>query len=353
MLSTSKTPIIISIFIVGLCACDTETTTDDWLDLDEEIEPRSFNSQSGISVAKGQFKYFTFDKLAGYHYTRCIDVVSGDADIYGHYLHNPTTGDWQFSLQNGGTKSDCISFDATSGGVGVKYYVGIYGYASSSQVTYRMTNFNSADTPSNLSKQLTWPISACKSLTKPTDGSGNVVTADNTPSFGAFGAPWGNHEYNPFYVDECNGNQDCKNYLHTGVDIACSSGTEVKAACTGPVKDSGSAGTEWGSYLVQECTGANNTKYSVAYVHIANKTSSTNLTAGVSVVGKVFDQVVPGESDHLHFAICNGSYATCSAATCSDIPSKTSKPQNGALPDVCFPGLLINAHIGTNPNLYK
>ncbi len=326
-------------------AADDDAATDD-----ESIAFRL--GTTTVPVGANQFAYKYFDKKAGYRYTRCLDTKYGDPDLYGHHDQKPTKSNWQFKSANDSSGSDCISFDATSNGI---YYMGIYGFNEPSEALYRQTTYQNDYVPSHMYKKLVWPVNNCKSLTQPTDAGGAVADPDNVVSFGGFGSPWGNYVSNPFYSNQCNGGNSCKNFLHTGADIACTKGTTVRAACTGPVVKEDSAGTGWGHSVVQECTGADQKKYSVAYLHITDYGHEVGdtLTAGSTIVGKIADLNVSGEEDHLHLAVCNGSYSTCTSTKCAAISNRDSRPQGGALPDECFPGLLINAHIGTNPSLYK
>lgn len=261
------------------------------------------------SVTQGQYAQYSFTKVAGWSYTICIDVSSGDADLYGDFAGPPTTSQFQYRSWNVGLKSDCISFYAAQGGT---YYVAVYGFAAgSSSYTYRRSSSDNATIPSYLSAQLRRP-NTCTTLTQ----------------YGPFNYPWGNPTFTPFYTGYIN-------YIHNGADFACAVGTAVKAVCTGRVKAVGNLGSTmynnqsyaWGHYVVQECAFGNNT-VTIAYDHLnAAGLPATNamLTAGQTEVGTIFDLSLPGEPDHLHLGVCANSWGNCSGL------------QGGASQDTAFP----------------
>lgn len=80
--------------------------------------------------------------------------------------------------------------------------------------------------PNGFSKALTWPMAGKTSLALPVDQFLGY-------SYSEFNAPWGNSEVPnfPFYSPA-----SPNYYIHSGVDIYATPGTQVKAACDGPIK---------------------------------------------------------------------------------------------------------------------
>lgn len=128
--------VVVPIFM--LTACGSVQDAEDGSEGEEEFvsqveEPLIYGSVSG-----GSYWTTSFQKLAGQHYTICIDVLSGDADLYGHYTGYPTKWNNQYSSTNGGTSDDCIGFTAVSPGT---YYISVYGHAAgSSAFNFSMSN---------------------------------------------------------------------------------------------------------------------------------------------------------------------------------------------------------------------
>jgi murein DD-endopeptidase MepM/ murein hydrolase activator NlpD len=279
------------------------------------------------NVAAGAYAHYSFAKVANYRYTVCINVSLGNADLYGHYTGYPTTVSYQFRSMNAGTEDDCFSFNSTSAGT---YYVSIHGNGAASNFSYRVTASPRFQTPGYLSHSLQWPV-ACNTYTSST--------------YGPFNSPWGNASGNPnltpFFPDH-------RNWLHNGIDIACAPSTQVVAACSGVIKKKGNLGSDtindvdyqWGWYAVQECQ-VNDSFVTIAYDHLNSNSipaEGENVGAG-QPIGTIYNLSYPGEQDHLHFGICTGSYNTCGTT-----------PQNGAMPDTSFSGLMINPD---NGNLYE
>lgn len=279
-----------------------------------------------MSVVPGEYKHYTFNKIANYRYTICINVPTGDADLYGHYTGYPTYNNYQFASVNGDDEDDdCISFDATSNG---PYYISVYGFdGEGSEYVYRMTSSPKTSAPAYLSESLNWPVNTCTSVT--------------SSKYGPFNSPWGNAigDANPFFPEH-------QNWLHSGTDIACPPSTTVRAACAGPVKGLGNLGSDilngvtyyWGYYVLQECT-LNGSTVTIVYDHLksAGRPALNANLAVDAVVGTIYDISYPGEVDHLHFGICKGNYATC-------YTNAMYKANAGAMPDTAFSGLLIDPH---------
>jgi hypothetical protein len=279
------------------------------------------------SVGNGIYFPHTFNKVANYRYTVCINVTSGDADLYGSYLPNPTNQTYQYKSDNGGEKDDCISFDSTSNG---PYYVRVHGWAEGiSNYVYRVTSSPKTSIPAYLNESLNWPVDTCKTLT--------------SAKYGPFNSPWGNANTvaNPFFPGH-------QNYLHNGTDIACPAGRAVLAACTGPIKRVGNLGDDvvngvtyyYGAYVQQECV-VNGTTVTIVYDHLNfNNLPAVNAVRNtLDPIGTVYDIAYPGEVDHLHFGICKGNNATCYVAG-----DGTFKAIAGAMPDTLFSGVMVDPY---------
>jgi len=312
-----RTPLVFAVATMA-AGCTASADADGTISVADnaaELSEAAF-AQESASVRQGEYWHYSFQKTAGWRYTICIDAIKGDADLFGHHTGDPTKDNWQFASEHLGTRSDCISFTASSAGT---YYISVYGRAGTASFTLRRTSSDNAYVPDYLRGQLKRPNSC-------------LTTID---WYGPFNSPWGNPVFDPFY----NGH---KNYIHNGVDYVCSAGTTVKAVCTGPVKAAGDLGSDvyngatywWGKYVVQECS-INGQKVTIAYDHLnaaGLPVVGADLTKGQSVVGTIVDLTLTGEQDHLHLGICAGPHSSC------------GKLQRGASPDVSFPpALFINA----------
>lgn len=274
------------------------------------------------SVSNKSYVYYYLNQKSGYRYTICLNISSGDADLYGALGRNPTTSSYESSSTHGGLTDDCITVDATSNST---YYIGVYGYASgTSTYTIRVTYSDSNYVPSWLQRQLVRPNN-CTSLTH--------------QKYGPFNSPWGNTGHDPFYEVP-----KYRNYIHTGTDFSCSPGTAVKAVCNGNLR-TGDLGSEsgywWGYYVLEECS-INGNKVTIAYDHLKTVTTATTATAGQTTIGTIADLTYPNEPDHLHLGVCLGSMDTCRSGN-----SSRASVQQGADLDSKFPGLTINSNATT------
>jgi hypothetical protein len=113
---------LVAMFMVAATSCATAPDNEE-----EEVggSAQAVTAQSG-SVAQGTYAKYLFTKVAGHRYTTCLNVSSGDADLYGDYAAYPTTSTYQFRSINGGPKDDCIVFTSSTAGA---YYLSVYGYA--------------------------------------------------------------------------------------------------------------------------------------------------------------------------------------------------------------------------------
>lgn len=275
------------------------------------------------SVSQGAWKYYEFPKTAGWRYTVCINVTSGNADLYGYYGGNPTTTTNDNRSTNTATKSDCISFNASQNGT---YYVGVLGVGSgTSSFTYRRTSSDNLTIPSYLKGKLK------------ASGCGGPTYA----KYGPFNSPWGNPSFDPNF-------SGYTNYIHNGTDLSCAPKTAVKAACSGTIKKVGDLGFEvvngvtypWGKYSLLECN-IGGKLITLAYDHLNTAGQlplNSQTVAGQTVIGTIYDLNFPGELDHLHLGLCLGSATACSGVA-----------QNGAVADTAFQGLMLNVD---NPALY-
>lgn len=310
------------LLIATVTACNYSPETDE----SEVLTAEQASTAETISVPSGSMISRSLYVMAGYRYTFCINTTVGNADIYGKTGSAPTKTNYQapyISTNIGTTKADCIWFTATASAT---FYIGIYGqYSGASTAKYWYVGTPQNNVPSGLSKALTWPL-------------GNYKNQVNWWS--EFNSPWGNPiaVNAPFFPGYTN-------IVHTGMDIyAPPTTTEVKAACSGTIKKAGSLGGNWGYFVSQECT-INGTTISIAYNHInsAGRPADNTWAVEGSKIGTIYDiseTLEPGEGDHLHFAICKGTYASC-------------LPQSGATTQTNFPGNFINPWITTNPGLFK
>ena len=83
----------------------------------------------GSSLNKGEYKYYSFDKLANYRYTVKLDVTSGDCDLYGHHSGYPTKDNYHKKSANSSGKDESFTFDSTKNS---KYYLSVYAYGNCS-----------------------------------------------------------------------------------------------------------------------------------------------------------------------------------------------------------------------------
>jgi hypothetical protein len=115
------------LFVVPLTACGPEMGAAD--DEGDELVGEAEDALVSGSVPQGLYHYFSFTKYANQWYQICINVFSGDADLYSHYTTYPTTGNYQYKSTNGGTSTDCVGFTAKETGT---YYLSVYGFAPGS-----------------------------------------------------------------------------------------------------------------------------------------------------------------------------------------------------------------------------
>lgn len=117
--------VLLPVFMLTACgsAQDMENGNDEGEG--EELVSQSEQSLTYGSVSGGSYWKTSFQKQAQEHYTICINVLSGDADLYGHYTGYPTKWDYQYKSTNDGTAPDCIGFTAVSSGT---YYISVYGF---------------------------------------------------------------------------------------------------------------------------------------------------------------------------------------------------------------------------------
>ena len=98
-------------------------------------------------------------------------------------------------------------------------------------------------------------------------------------------------------------------YKHLGLDIAASAYSYVNAIADGVVKRVGSYGTGAGWYVVVES--GNTKKWTTVYGHLNDQgrpSVNTNVYAGTSFVGTVYDMTDSGDTPHLHLGIRPYSY---------------------------------------------
>lgn len=291
------------LFILACGGQEDEHEDDTNGDIGEISQPLLSTNTGNGNVANGAYWRRQFQKTAGYRYTFCIYPTAGNPDLYGDFNPDPTSaaGDYQFRSINGGQRPDCIAFTAGAAGT---YYLAVKGIAAGqSSFSWRITSNNNNSVPAYLAGQLRRPLAF------------NVTT----PKYGPFNSPWGNGTApnDPFFPDGFVA--PSTGYYHNAVDLAAAPRTNVTAGCNGTVKRIGSSSADgrWGYYVVIECPIGNQNWVTLAYVHLnqaGRPAENAPVVAGQTSMGTVFDMNVPGEMDHLHFAICTSTYAQCGAA---------------------------------------
>jgi len=277
------------------------------------------DSKTTGSVSKWTHKYYEFNKLAGWKHTVCLKTTNdGDADLYGHWTPNVSTGTWQFRSWNATSQNayDCISFEASQSGT---YYLAVFGYEASEYEIYVVRN--PMDVPWQLKDELSCPMdnnypAQCGTLT--------------TTQYGPFGSTWGNSRQNPFF----NGADDS---FHVGVDWKADEDDPIYAVSDGKVKRSGDYGANWGHFVVIEHS-VNGFNFTAVYGHLKKESlpDDGDIVYAGDEIGNIIHLNKLGEVDHLHFNMYPGLYRYGGAT--------------GSLPFNTFPQDYINAG---NQSLYQ
>ena len=129
------------------------------------------NSLHAISLNNGQYKSYSFDKLANYKYTVKLDVTSGDCDLYGHHSGYPTQSNYHRKSDNPSGQDESFTFDSTKA---TKYFLRVYAYNGSCSFNPPTFSKRSLSTTNNP------PTLTAKSISRSSFNSGTSVTFSST-----------------------------------------------------------------------------------------------------------------------------------------------------------------------------
>lgn len=124
------------VFLKAACAEDTKqdtmsTTSNSAVPMPDTsaVTANDLRASASVSLDRGRWAGFVFQKQAGVTYTISVQTTRGDIDLYTHYNRSFQPSNETKTSTLSGTATDAVSFTAQSDG---PYYVYLYGYASSS-----------------------------------------------------------------------------------------------------------------------------------------------------------------------------------------------------------------------------
>jgi len=307
------------------------------------LTPNPSSWTNGTANA-GQYAQYNFYKYNKHHYSICINVTSGNADLYGSKDGYPTTTKYGKRSKNTGLDQDCIQFHADADS---NYYLSVYGNGSTSKFSIYVIKDKRTQVPDYMKDQLQCPL----------DAPGDVGYCGDTYSdnYSHIAAPWGWDAAvsTPFYPHD-------EHWFHTGVDWYADPYDDVYAAYSGYIVRLGGLGSDYQGndfcdYIVIEHD-INGNKFMTAYLHIYNNPWDTHSNwEGEWVdrgeyIGEICNMsLAEGEPDHLHFAIKQGAYIGASGS------SHGTDVWSGAMYYNAWKDnapLFINPGTGSNPGLY-
>lgn len=189
--------------------------------LDLQVDPEAtLAGRLEITLRQGEFKRFVFDKRAGVRYTVGLTGLSGDLDLFGHYVRDLSRTEHQFHSWRYGTEDEQFDFTATQDG---PYYILVHGYAAGRATLVLYTA--EAD---EVEDEVQWPVDwARDEWTDRTNVGGGLVYLQS-------------HDYGG----------SCGRTPHPGLDLNFGSGADdlglpVFAVADGEVVES--SRTSWGN----------------------------------------------------------------------------------------------------------
>ena len=130
------------------------------------------NTVYAVSLNDGQYRSYSFNKLANYKYTVRLNVTSGDCDLYGHHSGYPTQSNYHRKSDNPSGQNESFTFDSTKD---TKYFLRVYAYNGS--CSFNPPTFSKTYNGSTTNNP---PTLTSKSISKSSFNSGTSVTFSST-----------------------------------------------------------------------------------------------------------------------------------------------------------------------------
>lgn len=219
---------------------------------EEPVDPLDLDIAAGaelrgrlsVDLARGEFRAFVFQKQAGKRYTVGLTGLTGDLDLFGHYVRDVSRRNHQFVSWRYGTAEEQFDFTATEDG---PYYVLVHGYEAGRASLELYVGEAAA-----ASDEVQWPVQW---------GADNKTTREMVGGGLAFLQV---HNYGP----------GCGNTPHPGYDLnfgggSADLGLPVFAVADGEVIESYYA--SWGNLILVEHRLASGLEFWSLYGHLQRR----------------------------------------------------------------------------------
>lgn len=256
---------------------------------EEPVDPLDLSLAEGaeltrraqVDLMEGAYQSFVFQKQAGKRYTVGLTGLTGDLDLFGHYVRDVSRRNHQFVSWRYGTTEEQFDFTATEDG---PYYVLVHGYQAG-RASLELYVSDAEDTVD----EVQWPV----------EWGADDKTARQMVGGGLD------------FLQVYDYGQGCGNTPHPGYDLNFGSGSAdeglpVFAVADGEVIESFYA--SWGNLILVEHRLANGVDVWSLYGHLQRR----DVDAGERVRrGQVIGTVgkTGTRSPHLHFELRRSRFA--------------------------------------------